>query len=551
MSNYSKHKNTLTKAIEMKKKRGFWSPYPEMPSERVYGENGKELASKEFESFLNNTFEIEGIEDKQYVSEETSPFGFNLGITYPSLEKSNIIKRSKTAMKEWAKVTLDDKAGICLEILDRLNKNSFLIANTVMHTTGQPYIMAFQAGAPHAQDRGLEAIAYAYDMLSAIPTSAIFEKPQGKNPPIVVDKKYKIVPKGVSLVITCSTFPTWNSYSAVFASLMCGNSVVYKPHEKAILPIALSTKIIREVLQENNINPDLCLMALMEEKKDTQDLATHKDIQIIDFTGSTQFGDWLEQNATQASVYTEKAGVNSIVISDFNDTKGMCRNISFALSLYSSQMCTAPQNIFIPKEGILVDGEQISFDAIASMITSSIEKLLGDEQRAVEILGAIQSEDTLGRVADATKIGEVLLESKSITHPSFKNARVKTPLVLKLNSKDESLYMREYFGPIVLLIECESKEDSLACFEKTLATQGAITAGVYAKDSSFIEEIEDIACRCRVNLSENLTGAILMNHSAAFSDFHASGANKAANCSLANEDFISKRYTVVTIKKDA
>ena len=47
------------------------------------------------------------------------------------------------------------------EILDRLNKRSFEIATAVMMTTGQGWMMAFQAGAPHAQDRGLEAVAYA------------------------------------------------------------------------------------------------------------------------------------------------------------------------------------------------------------------------------------------------------------------------------------------------------------------------------------------------------------------------------------------------------
>ena len=42
--------------------------------------------------------------------------------------------------------------------LHRLNRRSFEIANAVMHTTGQGFMMAFQAGGPHAQDRGLEAV---------------------------------------------------------------------------------------------------------------------------------------------------------------------------------------------------------------------------------------------------------------------------------------------------------------------------------------------------------------------------------------------------------
>ena len=49
-----------------------------------------------------------------------------------------------------------------MEILARLNARSFEIANAVMHTSGQAFVMAFQAGGPHAQDRALEAVAYAY-----------------------------------------------------------------------------------------------------------------------------------------------------------------------------------------------------------------------------------------------------------------------------------------------------------------------------------------------------------------------------------------------------
>jgi hypothetical protein len=43
------------------------------------------------------------------------------------------------------------------------------MAHAVMHTTGQSFLMGFQAGGPHAQDRALEAIAYAYDEMSRVP----------------------------------------------------------------------------------------------------------------------------------------------------------------------------------------------------------------------------------------------------------------------------------------------------------------------------------------------------------------------------------------------
>lgn len=551
MSDLQKHKNTLLRAVEAIEERNYYSPYAEIPSEKIYGEGSKAKAEQEFKSYMNSKFEIDGIKSDTYLGNEISPYGFSFNTTYPAISVDEIVKSSNLAMREWKKVELDKRAEICLEILDRLNKNSFLMANSVMHTTGQPYMMAFQAGAPHAQDRGLEALAYTYRQLSKIPKKAKFEKPMGKNPPIILDKEYHIAPRGISLIVTCSTFPTWNSYSGLFASLLAGNSVVYKPHNGAILPIALTVKIAREVLAENEIDPNLMNLFISNDRNETQRLAKHKDVKIIDFTGSTAFGDWLEQNSTQANVYTEKAGVNCIIIDDFNDIDKMCRNLSLALSLYSSQMCTAPQNIFIPKDGITSNGQKLSFDEVAQKIATSVEKLLSDDARAVEILGAIQNPSICKRVDESSNLGAIVSKSRQIKHPLFENATIKTPSVVVVDVKDKDKYHSEHFGPVILLVKTNSAQDSLKAWQETISLHGAITAGVYSSNEKFLDQAVQIAIDERVNLAINLVGQTLVNHSAAFSDFHATGDNKAANCALANDDFVSGRYSIVTIKKEA
>lgn len=551
MTLFEKHNKTLSRALEEIKNRGFWSPYFEIPSSKVYGESTKETANELFKAQLNNRFEIKGLESDKYIGKEISPYGFDLGITYPSIKADKLVEDSKIAMKQWKNVSLDERTGICLEMLDRINKKSFEIANSVMHTTGQPYMMAFQAGGPHAQDRGLEALTYAYKQLKDIPSEARFEKPMGSNPSIVINKKIKVQPKGISLIITCSTFPTWNSYSALFASLVAGNSVIYKPHRNGILPIAITVKIVREVLEENSIDANLVTIILSDDRAETQGLVKNKNVKIIDFTGSTEFGDWLEDNAPQANVYTEKAGVNCLLIDNFDDLKGMSRNMSMALSLYSSQMCTAPQNIFIPKDGIVSNSVKVSFDEVAKTICGAVEKLLSVDERATEILGAIQNADICKRVDEAGKLGEILLASKTIKHPIFENATIKTPVIIKVSAKDKDLYHNEHFGPVILLIETESREDTLSVWQETIELHGAITAGVYSSDENYLEKVEEIALDEKVNLSINLTGHVLMNHSAAFTDFHATGDNKAANCALSNDNFVSGRYSVVTIKRDA
>jgi hypothetical protein len=77
-------------------------------------------------------------------------------------------------------VGAEGRTGICLEILDRLNKQSFELAHAVMMTTGQGWMMAFQAGAPHAQDRGLEAVAYAWREQSFVPAETCGRSPRAR-----------------------------------------------------------------------------------------------------------------------------------------------------------------------------------------------------------------------------------------------------------------------------------------------------------------------------------------------------------------------------------
>ncbi|MEM8665612.1 MAG: phenylacetic acid degradation protein PaaN, partial [Pseudomonadota bacterium] len=82
---------------------------------------------------------------------EESPYGFPLGITYPAAPPQALIGLAKTAATRWAKAPVEARVGVAMEALARLNRDSFLIANAVMNTTGQSFVMAFQAGGPHAQ----------------------------------------------------------------------------------------------------------------------------------------------------------------------------------------------------------------------------------------------------------------------------------------------------------------------------------------------------------------------------------------------------------------
>src|SRR5205807_4322350 len=138
------------------------------------------------------------------------------------------------------------------------------------------------AAGPHAQDRGLEAVAYAWDEMRRVPAKAYWEKPQGKNEPLKMEKRYRVVPRGVGLVIGCNTFPTWNGYPGLFASLVTGNAVLVKPHPNAILPLALTVQTARRVLAEAGFDPNLVALAAEEpEERLAKTLAPRPEVRII------------------------------------------------------------------------------------------------------------------------------------------------------------------------------------------------------------------------------------------------------------------------------
>jgi phenylacetic acid degradation protein paaN len=274
-------------------------------------------------------------------------------------------------------------------------------------------------------------------------------------------------------------------------------------------------------------------------------LALRPEVRLIDFTGSTSNGTWLERNAHQAQVFTEKAGVNQIIIDSTNDFKGMVRNIAFSLTLYSGQMCTAPQNIYIPKDGIETPEGHLSFDQVAAAIGEGIAKLTGDPAKAVEVLGAIQNNGVAERIDLARSLGDIVLDSQTLTHPQFPDARIRTPLLLKMGSVDESTIMQEFFGPISFAIATDNTAHSIAIAEKGAREHGALTLSAYSSNANVVEQIRDAAEQAGVALSINLTGGVFVNQSAAFSDYHGTGANPAANAALSDSAFVANRFRVV------
>ena len=146
----SAQKEILDKAIEALHTRVFHAQYPEHPSPKIYGETADEDGKNAFKALRKGNFEeLKQEGATEWIGEEESPYFIEpVGTKYPAFSIDTLIERAEGAFHSWRKVSKEDRAAVLIDSLDRFSKRFFENAYATMHTTGQGYMMAFQASGP-------------------------------------------------------------------------------------------------------------------------------------------------------------------------------------------------------------------------------------------------------------------------------------------------------------------------------------------------------------------------------------------------------------------
>ncbi len=545
-----KHRPVIAQAIEAVETRVSWSPYKDSPSTRIHGTEKPPAGKAAFEARLNRRFELDLPGITGWVGEETSPYTLEpLGISYPVSDPDVLVEAARAGMPEWAKANPELRIALCLEMAERLYDRNFEMAHAIMHVAGQSYTQAFSGSGPNALDRGIEALAYAaIAMRNVVPTATYHRKFAGDD--VALEKFYTLVPRGVGLVICCASFPTWNAYPAMFASLSTGNPVIVKPHPIAVLPMAIVVETCRTVLSEFGFDPNLITLAVDTLAEPVAGkYVEHPAVQIIDFTGSPRYGGHLERTVTGKLLYTETAGVNSVVMESVDDLAEAARAVARATCLFSAQMCTSPQVVYVPKGGIATSGGTAGFDDVAQAIVDEIDAIAANPKMAAGIMGAIQGDVSLDVVAAASAEAEregmtILRPSQPYEHPDFPNARTRTPLVLAATSEHVEMYAEERFGPVLFVVAAEDGDTAAAEATELARTRGTISCYLYSTDEDFVDRWVEVYAQAGANLTINLTGAMWINFAAAYSDYHVTGLNPAGNACLTDLSFVASRFRI-------
>ena len=551
---FEQHRRRFQEAQVACVERNCWSPFPELPGKYPDAATAQAAGLATFQAHLGggqpSRFALEQPGITGTLGAEVSPYTRQpLGIQYPHSDVDTLFDAAQAAMGDWAQATVQERIGVLMQVVDVLyREHLFELTHAVMHTAGQSYNMAYAGSGVNALDRAIEALVFAHQAQRAVTPHARWERQFGSSQ-IALDKTYRLVPRGVAVCFACASFPTWNAWPSMMASLATGNPVIVKPHPATILPMAISVRVFRQVIAAAGFDPNLVTMALdtMEEPIGKV-LVQHPKTAIVDFTGSVAFGQWVERHAYPALAFTETAGVNTVVLESTDDLDAALRSLATTMCMFSAQMCTSPQNIYIPADGVSTPSGQVPLDEVARRLAAAVAKLTADPKKAGMILATIQSEQTLAMLRqlrdDGARRGTVLLEPASYVHPEFPDARTCTPLMLRVGPDERDMYGAERFGPVSFVIRCTDGADALAQATRDVAEFGGLTAFLYSTDEDFIARAEADYARAGAQLTINLTGAMPLNFAAAYSDYHVTGLNPAGNASLTHLAFVTSRFCI-------
>lgn len=542
---FETHLDLLQAAVDANRTRSAWTGYTAVTPP----DSGQ--AEAFVGAYDGATLHLSAHTESVVTADEVSPYtGKALNVTYSAPSADEALDGAARAAVALRDAGVERRVGVCLEALNRIHLRGQEFAAITSHTTGQSLNMACSGSGTNALDRGLEAVAMAWAAMSRVPGQVTWQQTFGKSD-VTLRKRFRPRPLGTALVIACASFPAWNAYPAILANLATGNPVLVKPHPRSVLATAVAVSVIRDVLTEAGLPADAVQLVV-----DTVDepiaarLATDPATRIVDFTGSQAFGTWLERNVENALVFTETAGVNTVILDSVRDLSATMRTLAGGLSLFSGQMCTTPQNIYIPDAGVRTDDGLVSRDDVVAALRSAIDDLAGAPRRAAAVCGALQSEATrqaLGELTDRAEAdGTLVRRPAANVHPEYTQARTVTPLLVRVDPRrGDQLPDGEQFGPVAFIIDCADRDAAVEHATASVRRHGAISSYLYCTDDAAVDAIADAYADAGASLSANLVSSMPMQYAAAYSDYHVTGLNPAGNATLTDESFVAGRFRMV------
>lgn len=280
-------------------------------------------------------------------------------------------------------------------------------------------------------------------------------------------------PVGVVGAITPWNFPAYVGITKIAPALAVGNSVVLKPSEVASLSCLRLGELAAEVgMPEGalNIVPGLGSVAGAA-------LASHMDVDLLTFTGSTATGKRLLELSGQSNMkrlILECGGKSpQIVFADMEDLDAIAQAVVDSITFNTGQVCVAGSRLLV---------ERSIHDALLERVIARARKIeAGDPLDERTTFGPLASHDQLKKVRRYCEIAgnEGAVAVLSGDNSGHQNGCYWMPTIFAQVRSEMRIAQEEIFGPLLAVCAFDDESEAVRLANSTVY---GLAASVWTRD---------------------------------------------------------------------
>ena len=421
-------------------------------------------------------------------------------------EAESAVLAARNAFDSWSALPVETRAAYLDKVAAGVKARTDDLALAIAREVGMPLKMAraVQVGGP----------AWHWGNFAKVARNFEWEKTVGNS--LVVREAI-----GVVGCITPWNFPLSQITLKIAPAMVAGCTVVLKPSE--IAPV--NAMILAEIIHEAGLPPGVFNLVNGLGPVVGEVLATHPEVDMVSFTGSTRAGKRVSELASQSvkRVALELGGKSASVILEDANFETAVKTTVGACMLNSGQTCSAHTRMLVPA------GRYDEVKALAQAVIAkfSIGPSLVETSKLGPLVSAAQRDRVLGFIRTGIEEGADVIAGGAEA-PAFDKGYFVQPTILGIKSTD-TLAQEEIFGPVLVVIPYKDEEEAIAIANSTIYGLGGAVWG--ATDESAIK----VARRIRTGQVDINGGPF--NASAPFGGYKQSG-NGRENGIYGFEEFL-------------
>ena len=283
-------------------------------------------------------------------------------------------------------------------------------------------------------------------------------------------------PVGVVIAIAPFNYPVNLSGSKIAPALIAGNVVMFKPPTQG----SISGLLLAKAFEEAGIPAGVFNTITGRGSEIGDYIIEHKEVNFINFTGSTPIGERIGRLAGMRPIMLELGGKDAALVLEAADLEHAAKQIVAGAFSYSGQRCTAIKRVIVL--------ESVA-DTLVTLLQSEIAKLtVGDPFDNADITPVIDnaSADFIwGLIEDAQEKG-----AQALT-PIKREGNLLWPVLFDQVTKDMKVAWEEPFGPVLPIIRVANVEEAIAfANESEFGLQSSVFTNDFKKAFEIAEKLE-------------------------------------------------------------